>query len=163
MEISLRLPILSDAETMLVWENNPVNWEVSDNDSPYILEDMIDLINSFNDLHLPPQVRFIICANELLLGAVDIFEINYENKSGAIGILIAEDEFRRMGFASKALELVELEAQKMGIDRLYASIHLENTKSRKLFEKMGYLISSNQTDRRKIDSINVEKWVKKEL
>lgn len=163
MEISLRLPILSDAETMLSWENNPVNWEVSDNDGPYALEDMIYLINSLDDLNEAPQVRFMICSNDLLLGAVDIFEINYNNKSGAIGILIAEDAFRRKGIASRALELVEVEARKFGIDRLYASINSENIGSLRLFRKMGYLISSNDSDRTNGNAINVEKWVKKEL
>ena len=89
MEIALRLPKISDAETILNWENNPDNWEVSENDSPYNLEDIIALIKSFQTENLPSQLRFIIHAEEVLLGAVDIFDINYENKSGAIGILIA--------------------------------------------------------------------------
>jgi diamine N-acetyltransferase len=163
MEIALRLPILSDAAIILSWENNPENWEVSDNDSPYSLEDIINLIKSFHGNEKPEQLRFIIHSGDILLGAVDIFDINYENKSGAIGILIAEDEFRRKGYASKALELVELEARKLGISRLSALIHSENEKSRKLFEKMGYLIQSkSETDDQK-ETIVVEKWVEKEL
>ncbi len=162
MDIALRLPKISDAATILSWENNPDNWEFSDNDSPYSLEDIIQLIESFNHLERPEQLRFIIYSKDILLGAVDIFDINYENKSGAIGILIAEDEFRRKGYASIALELIEVEARKLGVKRLFALIHSENEKSRKLFGKMGYLINSNSETGDQTNTIVVEKWVKKE-
>ena len=59
MEIALRLPILSDAATILSWENNPENWDVSDNDSPYSLEDIINLINSFHGVEKPEQLGFL--------------------------------------------------------------------------------------------------------
>lgn len=163
MEISLRLPIISDAETILSWENNPENWEVSDNESPYSLEDIVQLIDSFQNAEHPTQLRFIIHSGKILLGAVDIFDINYENKSGAIGILIAEREFRRKGYASRALYLIEEEALRLGVDRLSALIHSENEQSRKLFEKMGYLIQLNSKAGKNTNSIVVEKWVKKEL
>ena len=162
MEIALRLPQISDAETILSWENNPDNWDVSDNDSPYSLGDMVQLIDSFQNSKNPSQLRFIIHSNENLLGAVDIFDINYENKSGAIGILIAEHKFRRKGYASKALQLIEFEARKLGLNRLSALIHSENEQSLKLFEKMGYLIQSKSEVGSKKESIVVEKWVKKE-
>lgn len=163
MEIALRLPIISDAETILTWENNPENWEVSENDSPYSLGDIVELVESFQYSEKPTQLRFIIHSKDVLLGAVDIFDINYENKSGAIGILIAEEAFRRKGYASIALKLIELEAKKLGINRLSALIHSENEKSRKLFKKMGYLLPSNGETDTKTNSIVVEKWVKEEL
>lgn len=163
MSIALRLPILSDAEIILAWENNPENWGVSDNDSPYSLDDIVQLVTSFQNVTKPSQLRFIIQFNEILIGAVDIFDINYENKSGAIGILIAEEEFRRKGFASDALKLLEQEAKNRGIDRLIALIHRENVKSRNLFEKMGYLPQSIDDKEIESNAIVVEKWVKKEL
>lgn len=162
MEIALRLPQISDAQTILLWENNPDNWGVSDNDSPYSLNDIIQLIESFQNSINPSQIRFIIYSSEYLLGAVDIFDINYENKTGAIGILIAEHEFRRRSYASKALKLIEEEARKLGIDRLSALIHSENEQSRNLFEKLGYLIQSKGENGNEKESIVVEKWVKKE-
>lgn len=162
MGVILRLPILSDAPTILSWENNPENWVVSDNTSPYSIDDIEQLILSFHDLKKPSQLRFMICKDEILLGAVDIFDINYENKSGSIGILIAEDEFRRKGYASKALQMIELEAQKLGIYQLKALIHTNNNKSRNLFEKMGYLISKEEKGQQ-TNTIEVEKWVGKEL
>lgn len=162
MGVILRLPILNDAPTILSWENNPENWEVSDNTSPYSIEDIEQLILSFQNHKEPSQLRFMICKDEILLGAVDIFDINYENKSGSIGILIAEDEFRRKGYASKALQLIELEAQKLGVHQLKALIHTKNNKSRNLFEKMGYLILKDEKGQQ-TDTIEVEKWVRKEL
>ncbi|MDG1334170.1 MAG: GNAT family N-acetyltransferase [Crocinitomicaceae bacterium] len=162
MDIALRLPQISDAAAILSWENNPDNWDVSDNDSPYSLEDIIRLIESFQSTERPQQLRFIIHSKDILLGAVDIFDINYENKSGAIGILIAEEEFRKQGYASKALELIEAEARKLGIHRLTALIHSDNVKSQKLFEKMGYLIDSKCKSGDQTNTIVVEKWVEKE-
>jgi len=162
MEIALRLPEISDAKTILSWENNPDNWEVSDNDSPYSLQDIVSLIESFQKDKKPSQLRFMIHSGDLLLGAVDIFDINYENKSGAIGILIAEEEHRRKGYASEALKLVENEALKLGVYRLAAVIHTKNTKSRKLFEGMGYLVQSESVEGNTNDTILVEKWVERE-
>lgn len=162
MDISLRLPILSDAEAILSWENNPLNASDPDNFAPYTMLDIIDHIHSFENVDRPEQLRFIIHSKDALLGAVDIFDINYENKSAAIGILIAADSFRRKGLASKALYMVESEARKLNIDRLLASIRLDNLRSRGLFEKLGYQLASN-SEQTKMESIVVEKWVKKEL
>lgn len=163
MEVTLRLPILADAQTILAWENNPENWEVSDNDSPYSIEDIETLVQSFYGAERPSQLRFMICLGDHLLGAVDIFDINYEFKSGSIGILIAQDEFRRKGYASRALERVEEEAKKLGIFQLKAVIHTNNRGSRNLFEKAGYTMTFNDKNEHTNNSIEVEKWVGKEL
>lgn len=163
MKITLRLPQLSDAETILAWENNPENWDVSDNDSPYSLSDIEELIASFQTFKQPTQLRFIICSDNHLLGAVDLFEINYEIKSAAIGILIADFAFREKGIATEALNLIEIEAKRFNLQRLHASIHIGNTASRRLFEKAGYkFVNTVDHVNEQSDLILVEKWINEE-
>lgn len=160
MEIALRLPELTDAKMILAWENDPENWAVSDNEGEYELEDIEDLIQSFHADEKPTQLRFLICAHGELLGAVDIFDINYENKSGAIGILIAKLTHRKKGFAGTALRLMEHEAIRLGINKLLASMYTRNVASRRLFEGAGYkMVKSPIKVRNEQDLILVEKWI----
>lgn len=160
MEISLRLPQLSDAGIILEWENNPENWAVSDNDSTYELGDIEDLIQSFYADSKPLQLRYLICSPTELLGAVDIFDINYENKSGAIGILIANSDSRRKGIGTIALALLEARVAKLGLTKLIATMHQGNAASRRLFEKAGYKrVGRPEQEMNEQDLILVEKWI----
>ncbi len=160
MDISLRLPELSDAKIILAWENDPENWAVSDNEGEYELSDIEALIESFHSEEKPLQLRFLICSPTELLGAVDIFDINYENKSGAIGILIAKLTDRKKGVATTALRLMEQEARALGVDKLVASMYTINTASRRLFEKAGYnMVKSPRQVSNEQDLILVEKWI----
>jgi len=54
-----------------------------------------------------------------------------------IGIIIHK-EFQRLGYASKALELVEIEAKNLGLTKLVALVMPENISSKKLFLKNNY-------------------------
>ena len=160
MEISLRLPEMNDAKMILAWENDPENWAVSDNEGEYELGDIEALITSFHSEKKPTQLRFLICSSTELLGAVDIFDINYENKSGAIGILIAKLTDRKKGIATTALQLMEHKAIGLGLAKLVASMYTRNTASRRLFEKVGYkMVKLPRQVSNEQDLIEVEKWI----
>lgn len=135
---TLRLMRLADAPTVLEWENNPENWEVSNNDSEYSLEDIEQLAIASTNIVSTNQQRFIIDLDGDPLGAVDLFLIDFEEKVAGVGILIAKYENRKKGYALKALLLVEEVAKRLGIDILECSIHKENSASIRLFEKLNY-------------------------
>jgi len=56
-----------------------------------------------------------------------------------VGIMV-DDKFQNKGIASKALNLAENEAAKLGIKKLIALIAVDNDSSKKIFEKNNYLL-----------------------
>ena len=69
----------------------------------------------------------------------DIFDIDFDKKEAFVGVLIAEKENRQKGLASIAIELVENEGVKLGLERLKCVVHPGNTASVQLFEKRGFV------------------------
>ncbi len=157
--IFIRKVEFDDAEFILHWENNEENWAVSENSSPYSLFDIISLISELQDVRKAEQGRWMICSKESLfpIGCVDLTGIDFENKTAEVGILIADKEVRRLGFALKTLHLVEEQAKELGLDKLLCSIHSVNIASIELFKKCNY----QQLDGKENGIYFFEKWLKK--
>lgn len=155
--ICLRPMNLSDVDDVLRWENNPDNWHFSNTDSPYSKADIIGLVEELSKADAGQQ-RFIICddTTERRIGALDLFEIDRETKTGGVGVLIAEKEDRLKGYAKKALELLEIECSGYGVNKLMASVHNWNESSLNLFRSAGF----QEVDMEK-DLIKFEKCLKK--
>jgi len=166
--IFLRYIETKDAEQVLDWENNEENWAVSENDSPYSIYDILVLIGELQNIQKAKQARWMICSNidEEAIGNVDLTEIDFENKQATVGILIADKETRNKGFASEALQLIEVEAMKLGVEKLNSTIHQSNKVSITLFlksefKKIGLQKESDLKDDEYIDVLVFEKWLKK--
>lgn len=139
--IYIRPIVNEDAGTVLKWENNPENWIVSGTQEEYVLEDILDLIDSMKDVTLAKQTRFIICFNESdeLIGAIDLFDIQFDKNTAGLGILIADKKHRKQGFAYEAIELLETFAkEELFLSEIHCSVHENNIASLRLFEKAGY-------------------------
>lgn len=165
MILFLREPEIEDAETILMWENDPENWKVSLNDSPYTLDDIINFISDLKQTEIS-QKRFLLCsANNRTLGTVDLCEIDFLNGEAFVGILIALKEDRGNGFGTEALRLLERQAEILGIHILHAWIGYENEASKKLFTKLGYTRNQSTQSNLKSDAyLNANlytKWLKK--
>lgn len=78
----------------------------------------------------PSFFHWIINVNDDTAGYIRILDED-------VGIMIKK-EFQSKGIATKALELVELEAKKNGIKKLVALVKIENKESKKIFEKNNY-------------------------
>lgn len=65
--IFLRPVTLIDLQTLLEWENNPDNWEISGTTAPFSEEEMIDFIIEQADYKATRQLRLMICMNEQLI------------------------------------------------------------------------------------------------
>lgn len=137
-DIHIRKMILADAKEVLEWENNPENWEVSFNHSPYELEDIENLVIESRDLGEAKQQRYIIVFEDKAVGAVDLFAINFEAKVAGVGILIANKGLRNKGIAFRALELLEAVAFRLSIEYLECSVQINNEASIRLFNKLLY-------------------------
>ena len=156
-----------DTLAVMIWENNPDNWEVSENNSPYTLCDINRLVTNLEDIKIAKQARFIICLNEddSPIGTIDLFSIDFELKATSVGILISEKGNRRKGYALESLELMESEIKELNIDKIEAKVHLNNKGSLNLFKKANYKKKQlNESVSENPDYLNVvyfEKWLKK--
>ena len=157
--IYIRQVEFDDAPFILDWENNKDNWAVSENDSKYSLFDIVALISELQDVKKAKQGRWVICTvdTHLVVGCVDLTDVNFEEKMAGVGILIAEKENRRKGYALKALQLIEQKAKDLELNKLSCSIHSTNISSIDLFKKNEYKQVKNTSN----DIYFFEKWLKK--
>lgn len=159
---------IPDALSVMHWENNPANWDASDNKSEYALYDIVRLIEELRDVSYSKQARWIICTapTDELIGTVDLFEIDFDKNEASVGVLVAEPTNRGKGIASIALNLIEQEALKLGLNRLTCIIHPHNHASVRLFEKQGFRKIGITDDKFLnegvyLEALIYEKWLKK--
>lgn len=168
-EILLRPVQASDASLLLSWENDQANWSVSDTKSEFTLSEIIQLIESLDDIGRAKQARFIIINKHTntALGAIDLFAIDFDNETASIGVLVADSKNRNKGIAAKSiLQLEEICVEELGIYSLIAKVHESNLSSVRLFEKTGFSKKKLMEDAQSknadyIETIIFEKWLKK--
>jgi RimJ/RimL family protein N-acetyltransferase len=93
------------------------------------------------DLESAKQARFIIInqSNNIALGAVDLFAMDFDSETASVGILIADSVFRNKGVGAEALRCLEdVCTDDLGIFNLKARVHETNFASIRLFEKVNY-------------------------
>lgn len=140
-QIHLRSVEPSDATKLMLWENNPAHWKVTDTEVPFSLQGIMQLIEQQQHIRSTGQLRLMICLNESneSVGAVDLYDVDFKNGNAAVGILIGEEPHRSKGYAAEALELlIEYARELLALHNLYCSIQADNTESIHLFEKCGF-------------------------
>ena len=143
-QVFFRPVTIDDVELLMAWENNPVNWEVSDTLKTYSRKELEDFIkDSQLDIYITKQIRFMICLDEEnTIGTLDFFDFDPYHLRAGIGILIGEEKFRKKGYAHQALNLASIYAKNsIGLKQIYCDINIDNTASIKLFEKNNYKLS----------------------
>jgi len=139
--IVLRALETTDVDKLFIWENNRVNWRVSQTISPYSRHVLIDYVNAVSDVFTDKQLRLIIeeKSSGEAIGTTDIFDCDFKNKRAGIGILLADPEKRGKGLASEVLEeLLSYCFSTLSLHQVYCNILLDNEKSIHLFEKFGF-------------------------
>ena len=131
---------VADAQLVLNWENNVEGWNMSETPVLYTFFDILNLINELQNVQTAKQARWMICTPDLHepIGVVDLTDIDFEVGVSGVGVMIADPAHRRKGMASKALDLLEVEAKKLKIHTLLSTILEDNAGSIRLFEKIGY-------------------------
>ena len=148
-QIYLRTLEPSDADIILKWENNSANWRVSNTLVPFSRKLIEDYVNSAQDIYSIKQLRFIICLveNDKEMGAIDLFDFDPYHQKVGLGILIAELEDRRNGYAKEAILLIkEYCFNQLNLHQVYCNILSENKTSVDLFEKSGFTICGIKKD-----------------
>jgi diamine N-acetyltransferase len=140
--ITLRSVEKSDAGTIFLWENNPANWKVSNTEVPFSMYDIHQLIEQQADIRKSGQMRLVIETTQESrpVGVIDLYDLNFKHGYAAVGILIAEDQDKGLGFATEALALfVAYCRDVLELRNLYCQIHHDNQASVALFEKAGFV------------------------
>ncbi|MEN9399906.1 MAG: hypothetical protein RL632_1007, partial [Bacteroidota bacterium] len=108
---------------------------------PFSLHGIMQLIDQQQDLRATGQLRFVICelASEKPVGTIDLYDADFKNGNAAVGILIANHEARKKGYALQSLELMLDYADKiLNLHNVTCSIQATNIESIRLFENAGF-------------------------
>jgi diamine N-acetyltransferase len=141
--IKLRALEPEDLELLYEWENNNTYWTVSNTISPfsrYTLKRYIE--NSHKSIYETGQLRLMIdhIDDNLTIGTIDVFEFDPFHKRAGIGILIANEAYKRKGFATMSLTcLINYCFKTLQLHQLYCNILSDNLISIDLFKKHGFV------------------------
>ncbi|HNR42475.1 MAG TPA: GNAT family N-acetyltransferase [Bacteroidales bacterium] len=149
-EIRLRALEPEDLELLYRWENNESQWLISNTIAPYSKYTLRRYLeNSHRSIYETGQMRFMIdhIADDLTIGTIDIYEFDpYHNRAG-LGILIANEEYRRRGYATMSLKcLIHYCFKTLQLHQLFCSILANNHESMDLFRKQGFVQSGIRRD-----------------
>lgn len=139
-KVILRSVDSSDIDTLLLWENANNEPLYGVFEEQYSREDVVQFIENQQRYSIAEteQLRLMICSHEgERLGSVDLTE--YDGEKAFVSILIVGLDNRRKGFAENALQLLIDYSESLGLHTLYARILPENSPSKNLFEKMGFV------------------------
>jgi diamine N-acetyltransferase len=142
-EIKLRALEPEDLEVLYEWENNDSNWIISNTISPfskYTLKRYLE--NSHKNIYETGQLRLMIdhIPDKTTIGTIDIFDFDPFHKRAGLGILIANEAYRRKGYASMSLTcLIDYCFKTLRLHQLYCNILSNNHESMDLFKKQGFV------------------------
>ena len=142
-EIKLRALEPEDLELLYEWENNHSIWMISNTISPFskfTLKKYLE--NAHKSIYETGQLRFMIdhITDKKTIGTIDLFDFDpFHNRAGT-GILIANKDYRRKGYASMSLScLINYCFKTLQLHQLYCNILENNPESMNLFKKHGFL------------------------
>ena len=144
-EISLRALEPEDLELLYGWENNVSYWTISNTIVPfsrYTLKRYLE--DSHKSIYETGQVRLMIdhIADNATIGTIDIFDFDPFHKRAGVGILIANEQYRRKGYATMALKcLIDYCFSTLMLHQLHCGILSNNGESIDLFKKVGFIQS----------------------
>ncbi len=131
-----------DADAMYGWENDTVNWSVSGTLAPFSLNQIERFIEEQSfDIFQSRQQRLVIeTHNEVVVGALDLFELDPINRRAGLGILIHGLNHRRKGYAADALAtLCQYAREVLGLHQLWCGVCSDNPASLQLFRNAGFV------------------------
>jgi len=144
-KIRLRALEPEDLELLYEWENNSTYWTISNTVTPfskYTLKRYME--NSHKSIYETGQLRLMIeiISEKKTIGTIDVFDFDPFHKRAGLGILIADENQRRKGYASMALKcLIEYCFKTLQLHQLYCNILANNCESMDLFRKQGFVQS----------------------
>jgi diamine N-acetyltransferase len=149
-DIRLRALEPEDLELLYSWENNLSYWILSSTVVPFSKYTLkLYLENSHKDIYETGQLRLMIehISDNATIGTIDIFDFDPFHKRAGVGILIANEDYRRKGFATMALKcLIDYCFGTLQVHQLFCNILTNNCESMELFKKTGFVQSGIKKD-----------------
>lgn len=145
--IRLRQASDRDVDAIYNWENDVEHWFVSDTVAPYSREEILQFVQSANDIFLDGQMRLIIENLEgELVGCIDFFAFDLKNKRVGLGILI-DAAYRGHGFGKEAVKLAYTYAfESLEVHSVFAEVAETNIGSQKIFIASGFAHTATKLD-----------------
>ena len=149
-KIRLRAIEPEDLELLYEWENDNSYWAISNTVSPfsrYTLKRYIE--NSHKTIFETGQLRLMIehAEDKITIGTIDVFEFDPFHKRAGIGILIANESYRRKGYGTMSLTcLINYCFKTLQLHQLYCNILSNNLISIDLFKKHGFVLIGTKKD-----------------
>jgi diamine N-acetyltransferase len=149
-EIRLRALEPEDLELLYDWENNDSYWIISNTITPfskYTLKRYLE--SAHKNIYETGQLRLMIdhIQDKTTIGTIDIYDFDPFHKRAGLGILIANEAYRRKGYASMALSsLIEYCFKTLQLHQLYCGILENNCESINLFKKQGFVQTGIKKD-----------------
>ena len=144
-----------DLELLYLWENEEANWRLSNTLVPYsrfILKNYI--ASSHKSLFETCQLRLMIDLQHenKTIGTIDMFDFDHYHLRAGVGILIADAENRRKGYASAALKcLIKYAFETLQLHQLWCNILEGNDESMRLFENHGFTLCATKREWTRFD------------
>lgn len=151
-QILLRAIEADDLDALYSWENNTDHWRVSNTQTPFsrgVLKQYIETAHL--DIYSVKQLRLMIVEHHdesgalkdpRAIGCIDLFDFDPNHLRAGIGVLIADKNDRRKGYASEALTLlINYCFELLNLNQLYCNIAVDNEYSILLFKKHGFEIT----------------------
>ena len=148
--IKLRALEPEDLELLYEWENNDEYCTLSNTVTPFSRYTLkLYLENSHKSIFETGQLRLMIdhTDDKKTIGTIDLFEFDPFHKRAGIGILIADEAYRKRGFAKMSLAcLIKYCFKTLQLHQLYCNILANNIESIELFEKQGFIRTGLKKD-----------------
>jgi len=142
-KINLRALEPEDLELLYEWENNNSYWTISNTVTPFskfTLKRYLE--NSHKNIFETGQLRLMIdlIPEKKTIGTIDIFDFDPYHKRAGLGILIADEEERKKGYATMSLKgLISYCFSTLQLHQIYCNILSNNNESMELFKKLGFI------------------------
>ncbi len=132
-----------DLELLYEWENNESYWLISNTIAPFSKFTLKRYLkNSHKNIYETGQLRFMIdhIEDKLTIGSIDIFDFDPYHKRAGLGILIADEKYRRKGYGAMSLKcLTDYCFRTLHLHQLYCNILSNNSESMDMFQKQGFV------------------------
>ena len=146
--INFRAMEPEDLDLLYTIENDTKLWNIGVTSVPYSRYTLYEYIaNSKNDIYTDREVRMMIeNGNKEVVGIVDLINFDPKHMRAEIGIVI-ENKFRNRGLAQATISKIkEYSAQILHLHQIYAYVNKDNAQSLRLFEKCGFIRSTELKD-----------------
>lgn len=101
--------------------------------------------------------RFAIVKNESIIGMIGIYDIDYVNRNGNLGMYIGEKEYWGQGYGSEALNLlIEFVFKVLNLYKIKLEVVADNTGAVELYKNNGFKIVGTMKDDRFINGEYVD-------